>query len=68
MPVRNSGLGQKRTELGRSFLKFPAQDIVEASAYQIRHGKQLSITVELDGLDGRVVDHLAVGALTEMFI
>lgn len=66
--MRNSGLGQKRTELGRSFLKFPAQDIVEASAYQIRHGKQLSITVELDRLNGRVIYHLAVRALAEMFM
>lgn len=41
---------------------------MQAVADGLRHGKKLSVTVKLDGLDRGIVHHLAVSAFTDVLV
>jgi hypothetical protein len=69
LKVKATGVARGWVELvWAAFLEFSLQDHMQAFTNDLRHGKELSIAIKFDGLDGGVVHHLAVGAFADMLV
>ena len=50
------------------FMKLPPQEVVQTVPDVLRHRKELSVTIELDGFNGCIKHHLAVRAPANVLV
>lgn len=65
---RGDKLERKPEALQGPLFELASQDAAQTIPNPVGHGEQLAIAIELDRFASGIKHHLAVGALTKMFI